>query len=110
MRQSLYVFVSVLAVGCGGGSADDTHDQPDAGGPTASDADPGDPPPPPPPPATSVTVTLEPRSGVSGTQRVNFAVPLGEGWLADADLVRVMANGSELRAARRALATYPDGS
>jgi hypothetical protein len=68
------------------------------------------PPPPPPPPAATVDVTLQPRVGVTGTQRVNFAVPLARGQLADPARVRVLAGATELRAARRALARYADGS
>lgn len=68
------------------------------------------PPPPPPPSTTSVDVTLQPRSGYTGTQRVNFAVPLAKGVLFDPDLVRVLKGGTEISAARRELALYPDGS
>ncbi len=70
------------------------------------------PPPPPPPPGTgsTVTVTLQPASGVSGTQRVNFAVPMPRGALLDPDRVRVMDGSVELSAARRELALWPDGS
>src|SRR5690349_70281 len=71
------------------------------------------PPPPPPPPPTgtaSVDVTLRPAAGVTGTQRVNFAVPLAPGQLTDGNLVRVLAGGIELPAARRELAYHPDGS
>jgi hypothetical protein len=75
---------------------------------TTADASP--PPPPPPGPATSVDVTLVPQSGVSGTQRVNFAVPLARGQLLDGNLVRVLSGGAELPAARRELAYHPDGS
>ncbi|HEU0030104.1 MAG TPA: DNRLRE domain-containing protein [Kofleriaceae bacterium] len=60
--------------------------------------------------ATTVDVTLQPQSGISGTQRVNFAVPLPRAMLWDPDLVRVLASGVELPAARRELALYPDGS
>jgi hypothetical protein len=71
------------------------------------------PPPPPPPPPTgtaSVDVTLRPAAGVTGTQRVNFAVPLAPGQLHDGNLVRVLSGGIELPAARRELAYHPDGS
>jgi len=60
--------------------------------------------------AITVDVTLQPRSGVSGVQRVNFAVPLARGQLLDPDRVRVLDGGAELAAARRELALYPDGS
>nr|MDQ3300759.1 DNRLRE domain-containing protein [Myxococcota bacterium] len=70
------------------------------------------PPPPPPPTGTVLTVdaTLQPRSGISGTQRVNFAVPFAPGQLLDPDAIRVMSAGVEQRAARRELALHPDGS
>lgn len=63
-----------------------------------------------PPLGTSVTVHLIPAQGVSGTQRVNFGLPLQPGQLTDAERVRVLAGSQELRAARRALAKYADGS
>ncbi|MDQ3365282.1 MAG: DNRLRE domain-containing protein [Myxococcota bacterium] len=79
---------------------------------TTGTTTPPPPPPPPPPPATGgvLDVTLQPRSGISGTQRVNFAVPLAPGRLLDPARVRVLAAGVELPAARRELATHPDGS
>src|SRR6185503_13100461 len=51
-----------------------------------------------------------PRAGVSGTTRVNFAVPLAPGQLSDAASVRVLVGGAEKPSARRALARHPDGS
>ena len=69
-----------------------------------------DPEPPPPTTTTSVDVTLQPRAGYTGTQRVNFAVPLPRGVLFDPDHVRVMKGSTELSAGRRELAVYPDGS
>lgn len=57
-----------------------------------------------------VLVKLVPQSGVSGLQRVNFAVPLAPGQLGDAGLVRVLAGGADVPAGRRALAKHPDGS
>ncbi|MDX2093524.1 MAG: hypothetical protein SFX73_37110 [Kofleriaceae bacterium] len=54
-------------------------------------------------------VTLVP-SGASGTQRVNFAVPLSAGTLTDESRIRVLAGTTEVPAARRALARYADGS
>src|SRR5690606_9009063 len=59
---------------------------------------------------TSVEVTLTPRTGITGVQRVNVAVPLAPGQLADPARVRVLAAGEELAAGRRALARYSDGS
>ncbi len=72
------------------------------------------PPPPPPGPTpttgSTVDVTLQPRAGVADIQVVNFAVPLAPGQLVDATRVRVLKGGSEISAARRALARHPDGS
>lgn len=59
---------------------------------------------------SSVTVHLVPAQGVSGIQRVNLGLPLQPGQLTDAGRVRVVSGSQELRAARRALARYPDGS
>jgi len=58
----------------------------------------------------SITVQLSPRAGVSGQQRVNFAVPLPPGLLTNASQVRVMRSGAEIPAGRRSLASHPDGS
>jgi hypothetical protein len=71
--------------------------------------------PPPAPPASPVSATLQvrlvPQGGVSGVQRVNFGLPVPPGVLRDAGLARVApAGGAELPAARRVLATWPDGS
>ena len=57
-------------------------------------------------------VQLVPQAGVSGAQRVNFAVPLPPGLLSDPSQIRVALApaGAELAAARRALASWPDGS
>ena len=55
------------------------------------------------------TVSLVPE-GVSGMQRVNFALPLPLGMLQGADEVKVIAGSAEVPAARRALAKYADGS
>jgi hypothetical protein len=64
----------------------------------------------PPAPATQqIAVTLIP-DGVSGTQRVNFAVPFPPGTLSDATQLRVVAGDSELPSARRVLARYADSS
>jgi hypothetical protein len=62
-------------------------------------------------PATpdELDVTLVP-DGVTGTQRVNFAVPFSLGKLGDADSIRILAGNTELPAARRVLARYDDGS
>ncbi len=63
-----------------------------------------------PPLGASVTVHLVPADGVTGPERVNFAVPLQPGQLSDASAVRVVLGDQELAAARRGLATYGDGS
>jgi len=63
-----------------------------------------------PPVDPSFQVQLVAQTGITGTQRVNFAVPLPEGLLDDAASIRVAAGGAELATARRALATWPDGS
>jgi hypothetical protein len=57
-------------------------------------------------------VTLTPETGISGRQRVNFAVPLPAGRIADANQIRVAVGtaNNEVSAARRILARYPDGS
>jgi hypothetical protein len=72
--------------------------------------DPGGSDPEPTPMPASLEVLLTPRAGITGVQRVNFAVPLARGQLADAQRVRVLAAGEELAAGRRALARYADGS
>lgn len=59
---------------------------------------------------TNLVVHLVPQQGVSGAQRVNFAVPLAPGQLSDAALVRVFDAGAELPAFSRALAQRADGS
>jgi hypothetical protein len=57
-----------------------------------------------------VTVRLVPQQGVSGAQRINFAVPLARGRLGDAALVKVTSAGVEVPAFSRGLAEHPDGS
>jgi hypothetical protein len=85
----------------GNGNGDDTPGDP------GDPQDPGDPTTPIDP---NLTVRLLPASGQSGTQVVNFAIPLPPGMLDDATAVRVSHDGTELPAYRRALATYDDGS
>ncbi len=94
-------------------SGDDTGGDPFEGEPPPDanpDAGPdGGPDAPPPPPPASFAVTLVP-NGVTGVQRVNFAVPFAAGVLSDPGALRVLAGTTELPAARRALASYADGS
>jgi hypothetical protein len=55
---------------------------------------------------------LVPQTGISGTQRVNFAIPLPAGRITDPAQIRIGAGADnrEIRAARRVLARHPDGS
>ncbi|MBL9103771.1 MAG: hypothetical protein JNL82_22700 [Myxococcales bacterium] len=71
--------------------------------PTDTDSTTGD-------PVAAVTVHLVPNSGVGGPQRVNFAVPLAPGQLADAAAVVVRHGDAEQPAALRGLARHPDGT
>jgi hypothetical protein len=57
-----------------------------------------------------VTVHLVPQQGVSGTQRINFAVPLAPGLLTNAALVKVTGAGAELPTFSRGLSNHADGS
>ena len=75
----------------------------DGGDPVDDDDDPI------PPTPTSFDVSLVPDGG-AGMQRVNFAVPLSAGVLSDETKIAIKAGGTELPAARRALAKYADGS
>ncbi|MDC3961326.1 hypothetical protein [Polyangium jinanense] len=56
------------------------------------------------------TVRLVPAQGHTGTQRVNFAIPLAPGELFEESMVRVMHEGRDLPLARRGLARHADGS
>ncbi|HMI90315.1 MAG TPA: hypothetical protein VK509_03075 [Polyangiales bacterium] len=58
----------------------------------------------------TVLVQLIPSAGVSGMQRINFAVPLAPGELDDPVQVRVLRDAQEQPAALRALALHADGS
>ncbi|MGE0549326.1 MAG: hypothetical protein AB7O24_23130 [Kofleriaceae bacterium] len=83
----------------------------DPSDPNDTEPDPNDPPTTDVPPlGTTLTVHLVPQPTAASVERVNFAVPLQRGQLMSADAVRVLANGVELAAARRALAHYSDGS
>jgi hypothetical protein len=84
------------------------------GGPGDPGGDPGTNPPGPttnpPAPSSSVTVHLVPEAGVTGKQRVSFAVPLGRGWLKSEADVTVKQGATELGAARRQIGKFADGS
>jgi hypothetical protein len=62
-----------------------------------------------PPLDPNLTVRLVPAAGVSGTQVVNFAIPLPRG-MARAPYVRVASGGDALETYRRGLGAYDDGS
>jgi hypothetical protein len=102
----LAVLAAAALCACGGNAGTDPGDDPDGGAHDGGDGGGGD------DGGTTPArfdVTLVP-DGVSGMQRVNFAVPLAPGALPDASRVRVLAGDTELPAARRMLAAYPDGS
>jgi hypothetical protein len=61
-------------------------------------------------PPASVTVHLVPQQGISGAQRINFAVPLAPGRLSDAAFLKVTSAGVEVPTFRRGLANHADGS
>ncbi|HUQ05066.1 MAG TPA: hypothetical protein VM261_21335 [Kofleriaceae bacterium] len=63
----------------------------------------------PPPLDPNLQVQLVPASGQSGTQVVNFAVPLRKGMATTPD-VRVASGGTNLATYRRGLGAYDDGS
>lgn len=75
----------------------------DPGDPSADD-DPG------PPIDPAFRIELVPQDGVTGAQRVSFAIPLPEGLIGDPALIKIAAGGGEIATARRALAEWPDGS
>lgn len=62
-----------------------------------------------PPLDPNLSVQLVPAAGQSGTQVVNFAVPLRKG-MATAPDVRVASGGTNLATYRRGLGSYDDGS
>src|SRR5688572_7246775 len=96
----------VFASACGTNETDNDI-QPDAGPNFSTDGgDQVDDDPTPPMP-TSFEVSLVPDGG-AGMQRVNFAVPLSAGVLSDETKIAIKANGTDVPAARRALAKYAD--
>jgi hypothetical protein len=97
------------AGGCGS-SSNVNHD---GGGPDGGDrsGDNGQDGMPTPPPSTPERFDINLVSnGATGSQRVNFAIPLSLGRLSDETAIRILAGEVELPAARRALARYGDGS
>ncbi len=84
----------------------DAPASPDAAQPVTPDADTSQPPV---TPLASIDVTLVPE-GVTGVQRVNFAVPLPAGTLSDVAKLKLVAGSTEIPATHRALARYADGS
>lgn len=108
MRAFTLSAVALVWLGCGAcgsgtGPGDDDDGDDDGGGDDSQSTDPeADP---------QFRVTLEPASGVSGMQRVNFAVPTPEGFLSDPQRVKIsLPGGAEIPAARRGLATWSDGT
>ncbi len=93
-----------ILLGACGASTDST----DPTDPT-DPSDPANPDDPTPPLPATFDVKLV-ANGVTGMQRVNFAVPLPAGALSDPAALRVTAGGAESPSARRVLATYDDGS
>jgi hypothetical protein len=89
----------------GGGASADSGDRDSTVVGTGGSADSGTP-----PLGTSVHVQLVPADGVTGLQRVNFAVPVQAGQVTDAARVRVLRGADEVAAARRGLSSYRDGS
>jgi hypothetical protein len=102
------IALAALGVSSCSMSAEPFTETPDAQG--AQDAQTTDEGAPPVPSGSTVEVTLVPRAGVTGTQRVNFAVPFAQGQLVDPARVRILSGGVELSAARRRLAMHRDGS
>jgi hypothetical protein len=115
VRAAVAAGTTIIAIAissaCGSSKSSDTA-QPDAdrgpsygldGGTTPSDA------PVTPPAPSTFTVTLVP-DGATGVQRVNFAVPFADGAITDASTIKIIVAGTEIPAARRALASYADGS
>lgn len=104
MRALLTLFM-VTGVGCAACTGTITDPGGGGGDDVAGDDDPGLPIDP------EFKIQLVPQAGVTGMQRVNLAIPLPEGLIDDAARIRIAAaGGGELATARRALASWPDGS
>ena len=109
------MLIASIAVASGCGSSNTHSNETDAGNPgpnySADGGGSGSDPTTPETPAAPTTfdVTLVP-DGVSGTQRVNFAIPFALDALTDISQIKVVAGGFEVPAARRALASYTNGS
>src|SRR3954468_1517886 len=106
MHWGTTILAIAVASGCGSSLSDDGHAGPDfsldAGTGGGSGAM---------PPAAPTTFTVQlVRDGVTGMQRVNFAVPFAAGAVMDANAIKIISGDDEVPAARRALASYADGS
>jgi hypothetical protein len=84
------------------GACGSTSDPTDPTDPTMDPTDPTD-------PTIPEEFVVHLVTTATGTQRINFAVPLSAGTQSDANL-RIVAGTTELASARRVLATYADGS
>lgn len=58
----------------------------------------------------AVPVQLAPQDGVTGVQRINFAIPFAAGQMPDIDAMQVTAGDTPIDSGRRVLATHRDGS
>ncbi|MBL8951736.1 MAG: hypothetical protein JNK82_13220 [Myxococcaceae bacterium] len=61
------------------------------------------------PTGSTVAITLTPASGVTGTQRINFGLPVSDG-VAVSTPIAVRIGGSTVATFSRVLATYPSGN
>lgn len=104
--SNAFAYACAFALLCGCGSTITDTDPNNTDDPMDPSTDPTDPMDPSVPDAFEVRLVP---NGVTGMQRVNFAVPLPSGVLEDASL-RVLANDVELPSARRVLASHADGS
>ena len=59
---------------------------------------------------STFSVELQPQVASTAVRRINFAVPLAPGALTSVDRIQVRAGTTVLPTARRALASWPDGS
>jgi hypothetical protein len=103
--------LAIVASGCGLTKTVEASGE-DAGNPTADSGGSGngEPTPEDTPAIERFDVTLVPEPGITGMQRVNFAIPFARGQLAFASTIRILAGTVELPAARQPLARHADGS